>query len=82
MAAIERKINESVFADKAKIQRLVAETSVRMKFVPNPTATIGKIRAMMLAENIRPEDNAFTTELMHMRYSVFCGIVAFGPNPS
>lgn len=80
MATIEREINKSTLADKAEVRQLVAETNVRMDFVPDPTATINKIRAMMLAEGIRPEDNAFTTELMQMRYGVSGGIVASGLN--
>lgn len=68
MVIIERDINKSVFADKDEIRRLVAEVNARMGFVPDPTATVQKVRAMMQAEGIRPEDNAFTTELLRMRY--------------
>ncbi len=68
MAIIEREISKSVFADKDEIRRLVAEVNARMGFVPDPTATVQKVRAMMQAEGIHPEDNAFTTELMRMRY--------------
>lgn len=68
MAIIERDINKSVFADKDEVRRLVAEVNARMGFVPDPTATVQKVRAMMQAEGIRPEDNAFTTELIRMRY--------------
>lgn len=68
MAIIEREINKSVFADKDEVRRLVAEVNARMGFVPDPTATVEKVRAMMQAEGIRPEDNAFTTELLRMRY--------------
>ena len=68
MAVAERDIIKSMFANKDEIRQLVAEVNERMGFVPDPTATVEKIRAMMLAEGIRPEDNAFTTELMRMRY--------------
>ena len=68
MAIIERDITKNIFADKAEVRRLVAETNDRMGFVPDSTATVEKVRAMMQAEGIRPEDNAFTTELMRMRY--------------
>ena len=68
MATIERDISKSVFADKAEVRRLVSETNERMGFVPDPAATVEKVRAMMQAEGIRSEDNAFTTELMRMRY--------------
>lgn len=68
MAIAEREINRSMFADKEEIRGLVAETNERMGFVPDPTATVDKVRAMMAAEGIRPEDNSFTAELMRMRY--------------
>jgi len=68
MATIEREIGKSVFADKEEVRRLVAETNERMGFVPDPNATVDKVRAMMAAEGIRPEDNSFTAELMRMRY--------------
>ncbi len=68
MAILERDVSKSVFADKAEVRRLVAETNERMGFVPDPTATVEKVRAMMAAEGIRPEDNVFITELMRMRY--------------
>ena len=63
LAIIERDINKSVFADKDEIQRLVAEVNTRMGFVPYPDATVEKVRVMMQAKGIRPEDNAFTTVL-------------------
>lgn len=67
MAIIERDINKSVFADKDEMRRLVAEVNARMGFVPDLTATVEKVRAMMQAEGVRPEDNAFATELTQMR---------------
>lgn len=67
MAILERDVSKSTFTDKDETRRLVAEVNARMGFVPDPTATVEKVRAMMAAEGIRPEDNAFTTELMRMR---------------
>ncbi len=67
MAIVEREVS-GVFSNKDEIRKLVAEVNERMGFVPDPTATPQKARAMMLAEGIRPEDNAFTSELMRMRY--------------
>ena len=69
MAILERDVSKSVFADKEEARRLVAETNECMGFVPDPTATVEKVRAMMAVEGIRPEDNAFTTKLMRTRYS-------------
>ncbi len=68
MPIIERDINKSVFADKDEIRRAIAEVNARMEFVPDPAATVEKVRAMMQAEGIHPEDNAFTAELMRMWY--------------
>jgi len=67
MATVEREVT-SMFANKDEIRQLVAEVNERMGFVPDPTATPQKAREMMLADGIRPEDNAFTAELMRMRY--------------
>ncbi len=74
-------VSGSGFADKAEIRRLVAETNERMGFVPDPAATVEKVRAMMAAEGVRPEDNAFTTELMRIRYEAACAIATSAPNP-
>lgn len=67
MAIAEREIN-AIFADKAEVRRLVAEVNERMGFVPDLAATPQKAREMMLADGIRPEDNAFSTEMKRMRY--------------
>jgi len=67
MAIAEREIN-AIFADKAEVRRLVAEVNERMGFVPDLTATPQKAREMMLADGIRSEDNAFSTDLKRMRY--------------
>lgn len=67
MAIVEREVS-SMFANKDEIRQLVAEVNERMGFVPDPTATAQKAREMMLADGIRPEENAFSAELMRMRY--------------
>ena len=67
MAIAEREVT-SMFANKDEIRQLVAEVNARMGFVPDPTATPQKAREMMLADGIRPEENAFSAELMRMRY--------------
>ncbi len=43
------------------------EVEQRMGFVPDPDATIEKLREMLRAEGIRPEDNAFSREIIRMR---------------
>ena len=52
MAMLERDVSKSVFADKAEIRRLVAGTNKSMDFVPNPAATVEKVRALVAAEGI------------------------------
>ena len=44
------------------------EMEQRKGFVPDPDATIEKLREMLLAEGVRPEENALTRELLQMRY--------------
>jgi hypothetical protein len=55
-------------ADKAELNRLMDEMDKRKGFVPDPDATIEKLREMLLAEGVRPEDNAFSREIIRMRY--------------
>jgi hypothetical protein len=56
------------FADKEELNRLMDEMDKRNGFVPDPDATIEKLREMLLAEGVRPEDNAFSREIIRMRY--------------
>ncbi len=56
------------FADKEELNRLMDEIEQRMGFVPDPDATIEKLREMLRAEGIRPEDNVFSREIIRMRY--------------
>ena len=56
------------YADKEALNRLMDEIEKQMGFVPDPDATPQKAREMMLAEGVRPEDNAASGEIMRMRY--------------
>ena len=67
MATVEREVS-SAFANKEEIKKLVAEVNERMGFVRDTAATAQKAREMMQAEGVRPEENAFTADLMRMRY--------------
>jgi hypothetical protein len=53
------------FADKAMIQRIVAEQNERMGFAPIPGANAELVRNKILALGVRPEDNMAS-----------CGIIA------
>jgi hypothetical protein len=67
MAAAVETEPEVRFADKELIRRLLDEQDKALGFVPVPDASIAKLRAMMLADGIRPEDNAFSREIIEMR---------------
>ena len=54
-----------LLVDKEAMRQIVAETNAEIGFVPNPDATIQKVRASMRALGIRAEDNIFS-----------CGIIA------
>jgi len=55
-------------ANKEELNRLMDGIEQRRCFVPDPEATIEKLREMLRAEGVRPEDNALTRELLQMRY--------------
>jgi hypothetical protein len=56
------------FADKEELNRLMDGMEARIGFVPDPDATIEKLRDMLRAEGVRPEDNLFSREIIRMRY--------------
>jgi hypothetical protein len=56
------------FADRDEINRLMDDIEEQIGFVPDPDATPEKVRQLMLADGIRPEENAFSREIMRMRY--------------
>jgi len=55
-------------ADKDALNPILDEIAARHGFAPDPDATIEKLRQMLLAEGVRPEDNGLTKELLRMRY--------------
>jgi hypothetical protein len=54
--------------DKRELQRVVDEVNRQIGFVRDPTATVEKVREMMLADGVRPEDCEFSREIIRMRY--------------
>jgi hypothetical protein len=54
-------------ADKAVLRQILEEQDRRTGYVPDPTATPQKARALMMASGIVPEDNAFSCEIRRMR---------------
>lgn len=67
MAKVAQRDTRSFFVDKKLIQKIVAEQNERMGFIPDPTATPQKARAMMLALGIRPEDNLGSSGIIAAR---------------
>ena len=59
---------KDMLADKRALQRAMAELNARRGFVPDPDVTPEKVREMMRADGIRPDDNAFSREIIRMRY--------------
>lgn len=67
MAATSQQQADSPFLDKTEIQRIVAEQNAAIGFVPDPTATAEKARAMALALDVRPEDNLGSCDIIATR---------------
>ena len=59
---------KSMLADKHALQQAMARLNARLGFVPDPDATPEKVRAMMRADGVRPEENTFSREILRMRY--------------
>jgi hypothetical protein len=58
----------SMIVDKQWLREQFAAMDARTGFVVDPTVTAEKVRAMMLAEGIRPEDNVFSRAILRERY--------------
>ena len=54
-------------ADKAALRRIFEAQDRQTGFVLDPNATPQQARALVLAQGIRPEDNAFSCEIRRMR---------------
>ena len=57
----------TLHADKAALRRVLEAQDRESGFAPDPTATPQKARALMLADGIRPEENAFSREIVRLR---------------
>ncbi len=58
---------KALLINKRALQQTMDELNKRMGFVRDPKATAEQTRALILAEGIRPEDNAFSREIIRMR---------------
>ncbi len=54
-------------ANKAILRQILEAQDKRTGFVFNPNATPQKARELMLAQGVRPEDNAFSCEIRRTR---------------
>jgi hypothetical protein len=54
-------------ANKAALRQILEAQDKQTGFVLDPKATPQKARALMIAQGIRPEDNAFSCEIRRMR---------------
>jgi hypothetical protein len=55
-------------ADKEALIQMMDELNEQLGVVPDAEATIERLRARLLAEGVRPEQNKLTHELLRMRY--------------
>ncbi len=67
MAVVLEPSIKSLVADKEALRRILEEQDRKTGFVPDPAMTPQKVREMMLADGIRPEDNEFSHEIIRMR---------------
>ena len=54
-------------ANKTALRQILEAQDKQVGFVLDPAATPQKARELMMAQGIRPEDNAFSCELRRMR---------------
>ena len=54
-------------ANKAILRQILERQDHQNGFVADPTATPQKARELMIAQGMRPEDNAFSCEIRRMR---------------
>ncbi len=67
MAVVLKPDIKSLVADKEALRRILEEQDQQTGFVPDPTMTPQRVREMMLADGIRPEENEFSREIIQMR---------------
>jgi hypothetical protein len=58
---------QTLIADKAALRKMLEAQNQRMGFVPDPTVTVERLHAMMLADGVRPEENFGSREIIRMR---------------
>lgn len=59
---------QSMVIPQEEMRKILEALDEEMGFVPDPTASVQRLRARQESEGIRPEDNAASRELYRMRY--------------
>lgn len=69
MTTVPKGLRETLHADKEALMRILAQQDALTGFVPDRTMTIQEVRAQMIAEGVRPEDNIASCEIIQQRES-------------
>jgi len=57
----------SAFIDKTWLRNQLAERDARQGFTLDQSVSVSQVRAIMMEDGIRPEENEFSREIMRMR---------------
>ena len=63
-----REPEKSPFVDRQAVLRALKQFHEEIGFVPDHSMTLEELRARMVAEGVRPEDNAASREMIALRY--------------
>jgi hypothetical protein len=67
MALTDKSLPGIVASDRDALLKILDEYDRQSGFIPDPTATVEKLRAMMLADGVRPEENSASREIIRIR---------------
>jgi hypothetical protein len=68
MATVHRPNVSEWFSDREAMLKFLEEQDARTGFVFDPTATPEKVREMMAACGVHPEDNLFSRDIIQAKY--------------
>jgi hypothetical protein len=68
MAAIRDPDESRWLSDRQEMLRFLEQEDVRTGFVFDPKVTPEKVRELMMACGIRPEDNLFSRDIIQAKY--------------
>ena len=67
MATMPEKDVKSGTLDLETVRAIIERRNARMGFVPIPNPSIQRIRELMWADGVRPEENLFSRGIIEMR---------------